>query len=129
MPERGHHQHTTKIPNFSRSSGRLQKSTARGRHKGQNFTYLFWIKRGQDGDPTYARGGILGASTSLSHVYCCIFVAPFSRIDTSFDESWDVLFSRKRKKSQKIKSNFFPVLLNGLGHYAVRVSSHPPPHF
>lgn len=41
MPERGHHQHITKIPNFSRSSGRLQKSTARGRHNGQNFTYLF----------------------------------------------------------------------------------------
>lgn len=41
MPERGHHQHITKIPNFSRSSGRLQKSTARGRHNGQSFTYRF----------------------------------------------------------------------------------------
>lgn len=41
MPERGHHQHITKIPNFSRSSGRLQKSTARDRHNGKNFTYLF----------------------------------------------------------------------------------------
>lgn len=41
MPERGHHQHITRTPNFSRSSGRLQKSTARDRHNGQNFTYLF----------------------------------------------------------------------------------------
>lgn len=40
-PERGHHQRISKIPNFSQFSGRLQKSTARGRHNGQDFTYLF----------------------------------------------------------------------------------------
>lgn len=40
-PERGHHQRISKILNFSQFSGRLQKSTARGRHNGQDFTYLF----------------------------------------------------------------------------------------